>query len=291
MKRIFILTAVLLIFSAQGFCQEWMVPDEMKTLKNPQEYNLDNVKKGKDLFFQNCKSCHGEPGKHNGLPLVPPPPDVISEKMQANTSGELYFKITNGRGGMPQFKTNISDDDRWRLVNFIMNYNPNVEPVLVDAPPVKAKLLASVNEEQKVVEAFAEFEDKNGNYVSLANAPLIISSKKTFGDLIIGEVLTDANGRAEFHIPETAIGDEEGFMDIVVALDENYLADRIALGKAKVGKPKIVPKLIKKEILWSTNENVQTWLLFSYLAAAGGAWLAIGYVLFQLFKIKRLGKD
>lgn len=291
MKKLFILTATLLFLSAQGFCQEWMVPDEMKTLKNPQEYNLSNVKKGKDLFLQNCKSCHGDPGKNNALPLVPPPPDVISEKMQANTAGDLYFKITNGRGGMPQFKTNISDDDRWRLVNFIMNYNPNLEPVLVDAPPVKAKILASVNEEQKVVEVFAEFEDKNGNYISLPDAPVMISSKKTFGDLVIGEALTDANGRAEFHIPETAIGDEEGFMDIVVTLNENYVADRVTLGKAKVGRQKIVPKLIKKQILWSTNENVQTWLLLSYLAAAGGAWLAIGYVVFQLFKIKRQAKE
>lgn len=291
MKRIFIMAATFLFLSAQGFCQEWIVPNEMKVLKNPQEYNLANVKRGKDLFLQNCKSCHGDPGKHNVLPLVPPPPDVVSEKMQANTSGELFYKITNGRGGMPQFKASISDDDRWRLVNFIMNYNPKMEPVLVDAPPVKAKILASVNEEQKVVEVFAEFEDKTGNFVTLPDAPVMISSKKTFGNLIIGEALTDANGRAEFHIPESAIGDEEGYMDIVVALNENYLADRVTLGKAKVGKPKIVPQLIKKQILWSTNENVQTWLLLSYLAAAGGAWLAIGYVIFQLFKIKRLGKN
>jgi len=50
--------------------------------------------------------------------------------------------------------------------------------------------------------------------------------------------------------------------------------------------------LIKKgEILWSTNENIQLWLLLSYLGTAGGAWLVIGYVVFQIFKIKKYSKE
>ena len=129
-----------------------------KTKKTHRNTICTNVKKGKDLYYQNCKSCHGDPGKNNGLPLVPPPVDVTSEKMQKNTEGEIFYKITNGRGGMPQFKTNISEDDRWRIVNYIMNFNQKREPVLVDAPKAKAKLMASVNEKEKKVEVFAEYE-------------------------------------------------------------------------------------------------------------------------------------
>jgi len=104
-------------------------------------------------------------------------------------------------------------------------------------------------------------------------------------------VLTNTEGRAEFQIPESLIGDEEGMVSIVVSLEENYETNAVVLEAAKVGQAKEVPKLIKGEILWSTNENIQTWLLLTYLGAAGGAWLAIAYVLFQLIKIKRLGKD
>ncbi|MFV0593095.1 MAG: c-type cytochrome [Draconibacterium sp.] len=292
MKKQFIITLVITLMAAyQGIAQEWLVPDEQKGMTNPSEYNLSNVKKGKDLYMKNCKSCHGDPGKHNGLPLVPPPPDMISEQMQKNTDGEMFYKITKGRGGMPQFETMISEDDRWRLINFIRNFDPSHEQLLVDAPPQKAKLLASVNEVGKKVEIFAEVETKDGSYVKLPNAAVKISAKKAFGNLPIGEILTNADGRAEYSIPETLIGDENGMVNIVVQLDEGYVTDHVILDAAKVGQLKPQPKLIRKEILWSTNENIQTWLLLSYLAAVGGAWLAIGYVVFQITRIRRLGKE
>ena len=292
MKNIFAILFIFFFLNAEkGFCQEWLVPDEFKIKENPSDYNLENVTKGKDLYMANCKSCHGDPGKNNALPLVPLPPDVKSEMMQANAEGELFYKITFGRGGMPQFEKTISEDDRWRLVNFIMNYNPSNEPVLAEAPPVKAKLLASVNETEKSVEVFAEYETSEGQYTKLVNTPVTISAKKAFGNIAMGKVQTNDEGRAEFSIPETIIGDEEGFVSIVVSLEENFLTDKVTLEAAKVGQPKNVPRLIKKEVLWSTNENVQTWLLISYIGAAGAAWIAIVYVILQIVKIRRFSKD
>jgi hypothetical protein len=44
-------------------------------------------------------------------------------------------------------------------------------------------------------------------------------------------------------------------------------------------------------VLWSTNDNVSTWLLLSYILAAGGSWFVIGYVVFQIIKIKRYSKS
>jgi len=289
-KKISFLSTIILFLSMHVIAQEWIVPEDQKNIVNPQEYNLVNVKKGKELYIKNCKSCHGDPGKNNVLPLVPPPVDITSEKMQKNTESELYYKITNGRVAMPQFKATISDDDRWRIVNYISNFSPKKQPLLVNAPAAKAKILASVNEQEKKVEVFAEY-DNNGMYMKLPNTVIAISSKKTFGNIEIGQVRTDENGRAEFKIPDSVIGDEEGYVNIVVALDETFIADVVSLDKAKVGQLKPTPKLIQKGILWSTNENIQIWLLFSYIGAAGGAWLAIGYIVFQLFKVKRLSKD
>jgi len=289
-KKINLIITAILFLSIQVSAQEWEVPADQKTFSNPLEYNLSNVKKGKDLYYQNCKSCHGDPGKNNVLPLVPPPVDITSDQMHKNSEGEIFFKVTNGRGGMPQFKATISEDDRWRIVNFIMNFNPERQPLLVDAPKIKAKILASVNVQERKVEVFAESE-VNGEFVKLPNTPVSINAKKYFGNIEIGKVNTDENGRAEFTVPESLIGDEKGFVDMVVALDENYIAEAVLLGKAKVGQNKQVQKLIQPGILWSTNENIQIWLLLSYLGAVGAAWAAIGYVVVQLFKIKRLSKN
>lgn len=283
--------AIAMFLALQLFAQdEWVVPADQKQQQNPLEYNIANVKRGEDLYMTNCKSCHGEPGKNNGLPLVPPPPDLTSPEMHENTDGDLFYKITKGRGGMPQFETMLSDDERWRIVAYINNFDPENEPLLVMAPPAKAKLLASVNEKEKKVEIFAEHQ-QDGAFVPLTNTPITVSTKKAFGNIEIGEVNTDKNGRAEFTIPETIIGDEKGLVQVVVSLEGNFESGQVTLQQAQVGIPKEVPILIHKEVLWSTNENIQIWLLLSYLVAVGGAWAAIGYVIFQIVKIKRLGKN
>jgi len=290
-KKIGLFIVIALFSAIQLFAQEWVVPNDQKNIVNPQEYNLANVKKGKELFLKNCKSCHGDPGKNNVLPLVPPPVDIASAKMQQNTEGEIFYKISNGRGAMPQFKATISEDDRWRLVNYISNFSPKKTPLLVNTPAAKAKLLASVNEQDKKVEIFAEYKNADSAYVRLPNTSILISSKKYFGNIEIGKVRTDENGRAVFTVPETVIGDEEGYVNVVVAIDDNYIADVVTLDRAKVGQLKLTPGLIKKGVLWSTNDNIQLWLLLSYIGVAGAAWLTIGYIVFQLFKIRKLSKS
>jgi len=270
--------------------QDWVIPEAESAVSNPSPYTLDNVKAGKDLYTVNCKSCHGDPGKNNPLGLIPIPVDVASDKMHLNSEGALFYKITNGKGIMPPFEGSISEDDRWKLVNFIQNFKPGGEVLLVDAPAVKAKLLASVNEQNSTVEILAETEGENSAFTSLVNASVIISSKKAFGNIEIGRTTTNENGRAEYVIPADAIGDEEGYLNIVVSLNDDYEAKEVYLEKARVGKMKEVPKLIKSEVLWSTNDNVSLWLLLSYIMFAGGAWAVIGYVIYQVIKIRKYSK-
>lgn len=289
MKWKIILLATLVLTAQQVLSQDWLVPPDQSAISNPSEYNLENVKRGKEIYTRNCQSCHGDPGKNNPLALVPLPVDIASERMHANSEGDMFYKITAGRGIMPPFEASIPEDDRWKLINFIMNFKPGGKQLLVDAPPIKAKLLASVNQDKSSVEILAE-QDGPGR-VGLVNAPVIVSAKKTFGNIELGRSLTNGNGRTEFFIPENAIGDEEGYVSIVVSLGDGYEANEVALEKARVGKNKVVPRLIRGEVLWSTNDNIQLWLLFSYIVAAGGAWLVIGYVIFQIIKIKRYSRS
>jgi len=289
MKWNIILLATLVLPAQQVLSQEWPVPGDQSLLPNPSEYNLENVKRGKEIYTRNCQSCHGDPGKNNPLALNPLPVDIASERMHANSEGDMFYKITAGRGIMPPFEASISGDDRWKLINFIMNFKPGGTQLLVDAPPVKAKLLASVNEDKSSVEILAELDGPGR--IGLVNAPVIISAKKTFGDIELGRSITNGDGRTEFLIPENIIGDEEGYVSIVVSLGDGYEANEVALEKARVGQPKVVPSLIRGEVLWSTNDNIQLWLLFSYIVAAGGAWLVIGYIIFQIIKIKRYSRS
>lgn len=285
-----ILGFLLLFMASSVLGQDWLVPAEESAKKNPAAYTLENIKDGKAVYTRHCKSCHGDPGKNNPLALVPLPVDIASKRMQANSEGELFYKISTGKGVMPPFQSTLSVTERWNLVNFIKNFSPDREALLIDAPPVKAKLMASVNQEKGSIEVMAEYESEGGAYYSLEGTPVTISSSKAFGTIPIGQAITNESGRAEFIIPEEVIGDEEGYISIVVSLDESYEAQAVKLEKALLGIPKKVPQLIQRDVLWSTNDNVSLWLLLSYIVAAGGSWVVIAYVVFQIIKIKRYGK-
>lgn len=126
MRKFFFLSAAVLFLlpGLQGFSQVWEVPADQDALKNPSAFNNENVKAGRELYNTHCKSCHGDPGKNNALPLVPPPPDVTSEQMLQNSEGALFYKITTGRVAMPAFETTLTEEQRWRIVSFMKSFDP-----------------------------------------------------------------------------------------------------------------------------------------------------------------------
>ena len=105
---------------AQG---EWKAPADAKAVKNPVK-GVGNAKKNIET---NCVTCHGAGGKGDGAAaaaLPPPKPaDWTSAKVASETDGELFWKISNGRGAMPPWK-HLPDKDRWEIVNYIRTLQP-----------------------------------------------------------------------------------------------------------------------------------------------------------------------
>ena len=103
---------------------EWIVPDEYKTMKNPTDANdSENKAIGKSLYNKHCKSCHGKEGYGDGPKADEQEGDLgdfSTAEFQAQTDGELFYKTTFGRNDMPKFQKKISGDkDRWLIVNYI----------------------------------------------------------------------------------------------------------------------------------------------------------------------------
>ena len=100
--------------SAQG---AWEAPPAEKAKKSPG----GNAASGKKLAETNCVSCHGNSGKGDGpaaAALNPKPADWTSAKVQGESDGSLFWKISNGRGPMPPWK-HLSEKDRWDLVSYV----------------------------------------------------------------------------------------------------------------------------------------------------------------------------
>jgi len=103
---------------AQG---AWEAPAAEKAKKNPLPANAATVAQGKKVAEVNCVSCHGAKGKGDGAAAValnPKPADWTSKKVQAESDGEIFWKVSTGRGPMPSWKF-LPENDRWALVRYI----------------------------------------------------------------------------------------------------------------------------------------------------------------------------
>lgn len=102
--------------------QEWQAPAEAAAVANPFKGDAEAVKLGREWFMQRCEACHGKEGKGNGYligNLKKPPTNLTSKMVQANTDGELFWKITKGRSPMPASGVRFTDEQRWQIVTFL----------------------------------------------------------------------------------------------------------------------------------------------------------------------------
>lgn len=130
MKKIFLFPALMIGLTCISFTvihnidpKPWPVPDSFKKMKNPVTSDAASIAEGKALWNTHCKSCHGAKGLGDGskaAQLKTEPGDFSKPVVQNQTDGELFYKLTEGRDDMPNFKKKIPDaDERWSLVNFM----------------------------------------------------------------------------------------------------------------------------------------------------------------------------
>jgi mono/diheme cytochrome c family protein len=103
---------------AQG---EWKAPAADAAKKSPVKGVSDKTKADVQT---NCAPCHGPSGKGDGpaaAALNPKPADWTSDRVQKETDGSLFWKITTGRGAMPPWKS-LPENERWEIVNYLHTF-------------------------------------------------------------------------------------------------------------------------------------------------------------------------
>jgi len=100
----------------------WAAPESAVKMKNPVKSDEASLKDGKEIFAQQCKSCHGPKGQGDGPKaekLDISCGDFTSADVTKQSDGELFWKTTEGRKPMPSFKEKLSDNERWTVINYI----------------------------------------------------------------------------------------------------------------------------------------------------------------------------
>lgn len=124
-----VVIALLFIGSNKSIAQKssWAVPEYTKGLKNPFAGNSSATKEGKEIYEQMCVLCHGLTGKGNGeagLSLDQKPANFLYIKDIPNeTDGEIFWKLTVGKPPMSSYDELLTEDQRWKLVNYIRELN------------------------------------------------------------------------------------------------------------------------------------------------------------------------
>ncbi len=96
-------------------------PDSYRRSSVP--HHVLSIANGKDLYATHCVACHGVDAIGNGplaVGLKKRPADLTAPHLGDHTPGDLYWWLTHGIAGtaMPAF-SNLSEDERWDLVNFL----------------------------------------------------------------------------------------------------------------------------------------------------------------------------
>jgi mono/diheme cytochrome c family protein len=97
-------------------------------LRNPIARSPESIARGRQLFAQDCAVCHGAEGRGDGaaaaaLPQRPKdlsriaPPPIFPD-------GVVAYRIINGVRMMPAFKSTLSENEIWDLLNFIRSLAP-----------------------------------------------------------------------------------------------------------------------------------------------------------------------
>lgn len=123
-----VVIALLFIGSNKSIAQKssWAVPEYTKGLKNPFAGNSTATAEGKEIYEQMCVLCHGLTGKGNGeaaLSLDQQPANFLAISVSNDTDGAIFWKITEGKPPMSSYDELLTEDQRWKLVNYIRELN------------------------------------------------------------------------------------------------------------------------------------------------------------------------
>lgn len=92
-----------------------------RELQNPYRPTSKTLEEGRALFETYCAVCHGAQGRGDG-PIsakIPAPPSYVSERLMQFPPGRIFHVITLGSGKMPSYASQLSADERWKIVTYV----------------------------------------------------------------------------------------------------------------------------------------------------------------------------
>ena len=281
---------LVLLFSLGGiimiaFAQfpPWDVPPEANEVENPTVADKKTLEEGKAFYELNCLACHGPTGLGDG---VIPSGNMTTKAFTDQTDGALFYKLQEGRGQMPSFRT-ASETDLWHVIHYIRTFAEPKEEVVKKNAALVMEFVEGDSLNLVTAKVYEILE--NGEQTPAREIKVNFYVKRYFADMLIGgsRNYTDEQGSVSITFPEGIPG-EEGVLRVVARVEDTEYKPVEQTQEVAWGTKKET-YWNEKRALWKNNDYVPMWLLISFFGVTGGILLAIGYVLTLVMKIRKAG--
>ena len=222
----------------------------------------------------------------------------FNEAEAANLLGTIVTDVDgNGRIGLPVSFKNVWDSlDEFKFIALV-DSSKGQEPLSADITIKKAILIVDTTSVDGARTVIGELKEKSGDaWVPVKDVDMSLSVKRMLGNLSVGDEATytsDSTGASSAEFKRDSIpGDQKGNIILVAQVDDNDTYGNLVAEKTvDWGKAIRPPKdFFAQRTLWSTRNETPFWLLLTVCSIVIGIWGTIFYLVFQIFKIKKLGK-
>jgi len=109
--------------------KHWMAPEKEANKINPVKRTPESILRGRQLFVRTCANCHGMDAMGDGpaAASLTKKPANLRAMSGRHPDGDFAWKIANGRGAMPPWKTILGKNQIWDLVNYIQSLSTKTE--------------------------------------------------------------------------------------------------------------------------------------------------------------------
>lgn len=120
-----------------------------QNLKNPVAYSEDVLKEGEELYGMFCIHCHGKTGQGDGSLVerekFPPVPTKFNGTLEL-AEGKMFHSITYGKGLMGSHSSQLTQEERWKLVHYMrvqfMEKVPPLDSTMVEPTEIIEEVVA-----------------------------------------------------------------------------------------------------------------------------------------------------
>ncbi len=222
----------------------------------------------------------------------------------------IFFKDESSQGFIGKIKTNSkgagsvsvpsrfkSELDTLPAFTFIATVigDDRFEDESVELEIANARIDLTLEEEDSVRTMTAKvFAYEEGNWIEVPEVEIKFVVRRMLNDLRAGEdelYTTDESGEAgtvfELNIP----GDANGTIVIAAKMEDNEMyGNLISTKEIKWGTPRVADTNFTERTLWATRDKTPWWLLIFPNLIITGVWGMIYYLLYQIFRIRKIGK-